>query len=208
MVPDGVRVLDYGAGPVIVFAISAATKASEIVLADYTEENLGFLRQWLGNDPDAFDWSPYFQYIVQELEGKEEKEVKERQDQVRKLVKAVVHCDITRDPPIEKGYDGLYDVVMCSLVMEGASSTTDEYCSNVARLARLVKPGGSIFYYGVENKTGFYSIGDRNFQNVHVPEELALKAFREAGFDNITLKLGQDATDPNIAFRFISGTRK
>ena len=57
-VPNGVKVLDFGAGPVMLSTISAATKASEIVLADYSEANLASLRQWLQNDLQAFDWSP------------------------------------------------------------------------------------------------------------------------------------------------------
>ena len=126
----GVKVLDYGAGPVIASTISAATKASEIILADYIEHNCFSLRQWLNCDPQAFDWSPYISYVVETLEEKNDLDGKVRQQQVRGLVKAVVHCDITQDPPIEEGHNQLYDVVMCSLVVEGASSTEDDYCSN------------------------------------------------------------------------------
>ena len=35
-IPHDVKVLDYGAGPVVFYVISAAAKASEIVLAEYT----------------------------------------------------------------------------------------------------------------------------------------------------------------------------
>ena len=57
-IPHGVTVLDYGAGPVIMSTISAATKASEIVLSDYTDSNRIALRQWLDGERAAFDWSP------------------------------------------------------------------------------------------------------------------------------------------------------
>ena len=203
-VPNGLKVLDYGAGPIIAPAISAATKASDIVLADYAEENLEFLHQWLNCEPNAFDWSPYFTYVVQELEGGGEEQVKERETKVRKLIKGLVHCDINNDPPIQQGYDTQYDVVMCSLVLEGVSSTQEEYCSNVARLVQLVKPGGSIFYYGVENKFGYYTIGDKNFPNIHITDELALKAFRDAGVEDASLK-ECPVGDCKVKFRFISG---
>ena len=49
-------------------------------------------------------------------------------------MKGIVHCDITQDPPIEPGYEGSYDIVVCSLVMEGASDTDEEYYANIARL--------------------------------------------------------------------------
>ena len=129
-----------------------------------------------------------------------------RQDQVRKLVKNVVHCDITQDPPIEGGFDGLYDVLMCSLVLEGTATTKDEYVSHVSRLARLIKPGGSIFYYGAGDKTGYYNVGDSNFPSFYVSEELVLKAFRNAGFCDVVVNPGPDA-GPDKSFRFISGTR-
>ena len=205
-VPDGVKVLDYGAGPSVALTISAATKASEIVLADYCEESLKFLKKWLNCESDAFDWSPYFAYVVQNLEGKDEYQALQRQDQVRKITKAVVHCDINHDPPIERGYDGLYDVVTCSLVIGGASRTPEIYCSNIARLGQLVKPGGRIFFYDVENKIGYYTIGDRNFPNIYTTDELALAAFRDAGFFNVSVKHCH-VGNPDIVFRFISAEK-
>ena len=42
-VPNGVRVLDFGAGPVIASIVSAAAKASSIVLAEYTEKNRKYI---------------------------------------------------------------------------------------------------------------------------------------------------------------------
>ena len=37
-VPTGVKILDIGTGPIISYMISAASKASEIVLAEYTHK--------------------------------------------------------------------------------------------------------------------------------------------------------------------------
>ena len=92
-IPCGVKVLEYGAGPSLSAIISSATKGSEIVLAEYTLENRKALSEWLDNDPNAFDWSPHFDYVVKELEGKGDDEVKERVEHARKIVKAVVPCD-------------------------------------------------------------------------------------------------------------------
>ena len=91
--------------------------------------------------PCALDWSAYIKYVVRVLEKKPDSEVKRRVEEVRELVKGIVHCDITQDPPIEPGYEGSYDVVVCSLVMEG---TDEEYYANIARFGRLVKPGGKV----------------------------------------------------------------
>ena len=206
-VPNGVKVLDFGTGPVMLSTISAATKASEIVLADYSEANLAYLRQWLQNDPQAYDWSPYFRYVVQELEGVGDREMDEREKQVRQLVKDVVHCDITQDPPIDKGYDQLYDVVVCSLVLEGASDSREEYRANAARLAKLVKPGGALFCYGIENKNGYYVFGNQPLPNIHLCHECWLGAFSDAGFCDPKIRIAPTC-DPNRQYRFISCTRK
>ena len=66
---SNLKVLDYGSGPVIVATISAATKASEIVLSDYLDKNRKALQQWLDGDCAAFDWSPHFRFVVRDLEG-------------------------------------------------------------------------------------------------------------------------------------------
>ena len=205
-VPRGVKVLDYGSGPVILCCISAAAKASEIVLADYTENNRKCLRQWLNSEPDAFDWSPHFNYIVQDLEGKGENEARNREDQFKKISKNVVHCDITQNPPIENGFDVLYDVVICCLVLEASASIQDEYYECLKRLATLIKPGGSIFYYGAENRAGYYTVGDRSFPTVCVSEQMALEAFKNAGFSDITINRAPEF-EPDKSFRFIRGTR-
>ena len=61
-------------------------------------------KKWLMEDPEAFNWSPYFSYVVEKLENKSKEEAEEREEQARRLVKAVVHCDIRETPPIESDY--------------------------------------------------------------------------------------------------------
>ena len=188
----GLRVLDYGSGPSPWGVISAATKASEIVLSDYTDDNCKALRQWLEKDPGAFDWSPYFSYIVGEVEGKGEGEAEERKEQVRRLVKAVVHCDLTQDPPIESSYAQPYDVVICTLVLEVISQTPQEYKLAMLRLANLVKPGGLLLVYGAERKhsetQAYYFVGEDKFPYLSVTAELAEQAMREAGMKDVVVE--------------------
>ena len=151
--PQGIKVLDYGSGPSILATISAASKASEIVLSDYAaEKNRDAINQWLKKDAEAIDWSPHFSYVVETLEKKSKQEASERQEQVRRVVKAVVHCDIHQSPPIENDYNSQYDVVNCSLVLEGTSSTLSEYKGDMAKLAALVKPGGLFLLYGIDRQ--------------------------------------------------------
>jgi len=69
------RILDIGSGPSITSTISAAPYAAEIVLSEYPEANHSELLQWLNNDPNAFDWTLFFKYVVVDLEAKTEEEV-------------------------------------------------------------------------------------------------------------------------------------
>ena len=212
--PSGLRILDYGTGPSILTTVSAAPKASVIILSDFADDNKKAVWQWLEKDPSAFDWSPYFSRVVQGLEGKSEKEAVERQELVRRAVKAVVHCDITQDPPIEKGYDQEYDVVMSSLCLEVASQTLEEYKQGMCKLAALVKPGGSLIIYSMEEYCGpeFYIIGDLRFKILNVSLDVAVEAMRDAGVTDISVQKIRDAPQTVegsyvMSFMFLQGTK-
>ena len=210
--PSGLSILDYGSGPAILTTISSAAKASEVVLSDYTEGNRRALRQWLARDPNAFDWSSFFSYVVKELEGKTDSEVVERQELVRKLVKAVVHCDLTQDPPIEGGYDLQYDVVIVSLCIATASQTQEDFRQGVAKLGKLVKCGGMLMIYDAERSgsgSGYYYVGKAKFRDVSVSSEFVAEAMRDAGFHDISIrKYAMSYVDPQvIGFMFLQGKR-
>ena len=188
--PTGLRILDYGTGPSIWTTISAATKASEIVLSDYSEVCRTALHQWLAGDREAFNWSPYFRHVVKEMEGNGEEEVAKRQMLVRNLVKAVVKCDLTQRPPIEPGYEEPYDVVMSSYCIESVIKSNDEYRQMLAKLVSLVKPGGTLLLCGVETQEegGYYVVGDENFTNVGPSLEFAVGAMGEHCMEIVTAK--------------------
>ena len=106
------KLLDYGCGPVLAYAISAAGANTEIVLAEYGEKCRNALQDWLSHSPIAWDWTLYIKHVVCDLEEKDEDEVQKRDENLRKAIKAVVPCDITQDSPIAEGYEGPYDIVM------------------------------------------------------------------------------------------------
>ena len=142
---------------------------------------------------------------MKKLEGKKDHEVKERQELVRKKVKAVVPCDIHKDPPIQQDYNNLYDVVMTSFVLEGIASDLDNYQEYVARLGKLVKPGGLIMLYGVQNTLNYVPIGHRRFPNIYVTHDFAVQAIERAEFHDI--KIDTLREDEHRIYRFLSGTR-
>lgn len=205
--PNDLKVLEFGSGPVIIATISAATKASEIVLSDFTDRNRKSLRLWLDGNSAAFDWSKHFRYVVRELEEKDESEVEKRQEQVRKSVRAVAYCDLTQESPIEKEYNQMYDVVISSLVLECVANDYKEYNVLMSRLGRLVKPGGLLLIYGVENKLGFYMAGAK-FRDVGIDSSIAISAMKDAGFSDLAVNKFVTIQDQYpLTFLFLKGTR-
>ena len=185
---EPLRVLDYGCGPVVAYDISAAGLNAEIVLAEYRVEYRSALNEWLNESPTAWDWSPYIKYVIQNVEEGDKKEATEREERLRKAIKAVVACDITQDPPIAEGYEGPYDVVMSMLCIENGCLTRDEYKAAVKKIATLVKRGGnlllcsSIRNRGEHDQTpGYYYVGETKYIQVALPLNFVLNTLEENG---------------------------
>ena len=185
------KVLDYGCGPVVANVISAARVATEIVFAEYTEEGRSAVQQWLKQDPKAFDWSPYFEYVVQTLENGSLQEAKMREKRVRKIAKAVVQCDVAQDPPIDINYLGPYDVVICCLSIGHVSNTNEEFEREISRIAALVKSGKHLLIQLVESNDmnesiGSYPIGDKMYTEKRVCYAF-VQATLDKYFDEVTV---------------------
>ena len=200
-ISTGVKVLDVGSGPIIAHVISAVTKASEIILSEYTDKSREEIQRWITNHPDAHNWGPYFTFIVQGLEGKGNDEVSKRVQQLRQRIKAVIPCDITQDPPVESTYAGPYDIVTSSLCLEAACSTEDDYINAVARLWKLIKEGGHLLLQCVEgaSRTHYYMVGTQKFRALSATPTMIRTALGKAGFHNIAItqlpKRSKEASD-------------
>ena len=228
--PRSLRVLDYGAGPAIMYDISAAAVATEIVLAEYVPQNRAALQQWIDEDAEAHDWSLFFKYVTEELEGashgaseaeqstKASVAAEKREERLRKIAK-VVQCDIWQDPPIQRGFDVEYDVVFSSLCIESASKSREEFVEATSRLCKLLKSGGRIALQaasveGQENslQPAVYHVGKEKFVGVSVTEELLREALEKAGCYDVTFKrYPSDQSIPeevaNTAMSFVTATK-
>ena len=183
------KILDIGSGPSIAQTISAAPCAAEIVLSEYAETNRSALLQWLNNDPNAFDWAHVFKHVVVDLEAKTEEEVPIRAELVRKVVKAVVPCDVNQDPPIPTECMNQYDIVTEFLCLTAACATREDYKAALVRLHALLKSGGKIVLYTVQCKDEptqvSYPVGPHNFFDLRIPEDFIIKSLEQAGFCDV-----------------------
>ena len=183
------KILDIGSGPSIANTISAAPYAAEIVLSEYTEANRSALLQWLNNDPSAFDWTHVFKHVVVDLEGKAEEEIPIRTELVRKVVKAVLPCDVNQDPPIATECVNQYDVVTDLLCLPAACGTKEDYKAALVRLHALLKPGGKVVLYTPESEEAqiqaSYPVGPHNFFVLRLSRDVIFKSLEHAGFHDV-----------------------
>ena len=132
------------------------------------------------------DWTPYIKYVVQILEGSEgEHEIVQREESLRKAIKAVIPCDISKDPLIAEGFAGpCYDIVMSILCLESACETKDDYKAAIGKLTSLIKPGGYLLLYcslkTMEHR-GHYHVGKNKFTFLGVSLEFVLKSLKDGG---------------------------
>ena len=190
--PAGLKVLDFGCGPVPIYQCSSPLHASEIVFAEYTEKNRNTLQMWLDNDLNAPDFTALFKYVVQDLEGKGEEEVVKRQNDLRHLVKGVIPCDVLCDPPLlVPGYEGPYDIILSSLCLTAACTTHEEYSQSISRLTKYLKPGGKLILQDMrplENlECHYYSVGSEKFFALSVTHEFVNSALSENGYKDISI---------------------
>ena len=197
----GLKVLEFGAGPVIAYVISASLYASEIVLSEYMETNRKVLQMWLDRNPNAPNWSPFFEYVVQKLEGKSKEEAAKREEKLRQVIKAVIPCDIHKNPPVEPAYHGPYDVIFTSFCLEIACNSLEEFSGAVSKLAKLLKPEGKLVIMTMEGPgdTFYYMDGDKKFFALSISEEALTTILQQNGFRDITVE-SQPRDSPEVDF--------
>ncbi len=213
------KVLDFGCGPVLQHCISVAAFASEIVFSDISPTNRDTVRKWLDGDADAFNWSPHFDYVVKTLEGKGEKEAREREQRVRQISK-VVFCDALSERIVEKGYEGPYDIILQMSCLEGACTTKDSYKSRMKTLTTLLKPGGVMVNQASNGFNDYegahYPVGNKEHSCIRLTSEYVVSVFKECGFENVTTAIipldqswfSEQIKDTANGLRFIYGTKK
>ena len=186
----GPKVLEFGSGPVIQHGISVAAFASEIVFSDISSSNRGAIQKWLDEDGDAFNWSPHFDYVVKTLEGKGEKEASEREQRMRKISK-VVFCDALSETPMEKGYEGPYDIILECGCLDTACSDENTFIKCIRTLHSLLKKGGmfarvSPNAFSETVNQVVWSVGGNEYTGIRMTHEFVTSLLRKSGFRQVS----------------------
>ena len=189
---NSLKVLDYGCGPSIALSISAAPKASEIILADYSPGNRDYVQKWLDKSPTLCDhWSPYFKHVVQTLEGGSEEAAVQRQDMLREKIKVVLPCDLREEAFIPEAYGkkGSYDVVMSSTCIETCSNDLASFERGFEKVALLVKKeDGYLLLCSTRREgpeEGFYVVDGEKYCSISLTKDFVMGVLKQNNFDII-----------------------
>ena len=184
----GVRCLEYGGGPCIGNLISASPKVDHIVFSEYIESCRQAVRSWKAGSSEAYNWSPWIEFVVRDLEGESNaQEVLSRAEDLKQKIKSVVHCDVTKNPIVDLESEDIgkpFDVVSSSLCLEAGVSSEQEYKNTVAKLCKFLKPNGYLCMFGVLKET-FYSVGKEKFRVFPLTQVLIEEAMEAGGLQEI-----------------------
>lgn len=118
---EGFTLLEFGGGPNISRLVSACQYVENIVFTEHTDGIRAAVQNWV--DKKGFDWKATFDFVVQELEGKGSSDARDREEELRRKIKAIVPCDAKADEIVDlSALDSKlcppYDVVFTSYCLE------------------------------------------------------------------------------------------
>ncbi|NWI60000.1 NNMT methyltransferase, partial [Calyptomena viridis] len=180
---DGLRgdtLIDVGCGPTIYQLLSACENFQEITALDYTDQNRRELEKWLRNEAGAFDWVPVVKYVC-ELEGDREKWA-EKQEKLRKKVKRVLKCDVTKANPTDPLSLPPADCIVSTLCLEAACKDLPTFRRALSNVGTLVKPGGHLVMVTVLKET-YYAFNNQVFSCLRLEKHEVEEAVGAAGFE-------------------------
>ena len=179
--PGSARLLEYGGGPSIAALISGCVHVKEIVFSDYMLENCQEVEKWVVNDPDAFNWTPFFKHVVCQLEENPgEEAVKKRKQMLRSKITAFASANIRNSQPLESDF-GEFDIVSCNFVLGVANDNKQQFEESVKKLSGLIKPNGYLLLMeSIEEH--WYSVNDIKCPHLSLKPDEILHSLEKAGF--------------------------
>ncbi len=174
-------VLEVGCGPTVHHAMSFATRAAEIHMADYLPENLEEVRKWRDDEPGAYNWIAYADLVLQlqaRFSGQHDTAALEAIS--REKMRALLPCDLRRHHIL--GAATTYPVVTAFYCTEEVGISLSRWEEVMANLGRVVAPGGHLFMACLR-ETDFYLVGDTRYPCACISESDVQRVLPRLGFD-------------------------
>lgn len=180
----GDALLELGGGPSIYQLISAAPKVESIVFTEYLPENLEEVRAWLRDEPTAWDWDGFIaEALVLEGRSASAQDLAERKAMIRRKVKSVLPCDITRANPLDDDtLLGRFDALALNYVIDSITNGLDTWREYLHNAARLLKPQALLVYNAIADVSEGWQCRDRMFPGTDVQPEQLREELAALGF--------------------------
>ncbi|MFO1144859.1 MAG: guanitoxin biosynthesis pre-guanitoxin forming N-methyltransferase GntF [Amaricoccus sp.] len=167
--PPGQRVLVFGAGPTLHHAFPFADCARTIDLSDVLACNLREIERWIGDGPDAHDWSPFVRHALACAgAATDDAAVAAREAALRRRIGRLVLADLRRCEPIGAGAP-TWDVVVTAYCADSATPERETWALYMQRIAKLVRPGGLLVVAALRRCRG-YRVGGQTFPSANIDE--------------------------------------
>lgn len=189
--PLNLLTLEFGGGPVLYSVATQVPYAREIHFCDFLPANLNEVQSWLNNEPDAFDWAPYFKLVLEE-EGQPANPttIGLLAAAIRRKVSRLSICDALAKAPLGQEAPR-YDLVVANYCTDVAAATVPEWMQIMRSLGSLVEPGGWLLVSvttGATTNTFVTSPDQRSFPCVDLSHEEFYQGFITAGCDPQTFR--------------------
>jgi len=150
------KLLEFGAGPYLHTLISASPYFGEIYHSDYLPACREEVLMWMRKDPNAYNWDPYFKYVVNTLEGQNgEDAVVKRQELLRSKFQDSLYLNMKSDNMLPD-HSGKFDVIYTGYCIEAVASTNDEYKTIIKGVYDLLNPNGFLMMLANIGSTLYY----------------------------------------------------
>jgi hypothetical protein len=182
---DARRGIDVGSGTNIYPALLMLPWTDQILLTDFSEGNVEWLRHQIADDSDGWTWWPFWH----ELEGKEGyAQIGEPRKQLREACRS------------EAGYAGIerasvfelptarWDLGTMFFVAESITEDHDEFLAALAGFTGALKPGAPFATALMAGSQG-YPVGGAHFPALPITTEHVRQYFTELGARDLSVKL-------------------
>ncbi|KAM6163023.1 phenylethanolamine N-methyltransferase [Rhynchocyon petersi] len=179
---SGRTLIDIGSGPTIYQLLSACAHFEDITMTDFLEVNRQELGLWLREEPGAFNWSVYSQYVCV-IEGKGES-WQEKEHQLRARVKRVLPIDVHQSQPLGPGslVPLPADALISTFCLEAVSPDLASFQRALDHITTLLRPGGHLLLIGALEES-WYLAGDARLVVVPMCEEEVRAALLRSGYE-------------------------
>ena len=197
--PSKASLLELGAGPSLQLVLASTAFFSNVVVSDFEDSCVQEVNLWVNESPDAFNWKHIVKYALKHCEGKEESQVNsstvsQREEEARRKISAVVHCDVTQD---KVGLDpsvipvGGFDVITASGSLTPAVKKQEDFVQALRNVRGVLKEGGYLCAL-IAGKCTHYNIAADSSEELptcYVTEQDTWDAMKDAGLQLEEFKL-------------------